>query len=536
MPAQYVFEPQRNQNEDLDQLMTGLVQNVAYRRAQQARKFATAQDMATKMATGLIPKANITVTDEGYEFGDEGSLGQEIAGTGLQHGKQRKAFYEAVGGMMGNESMDREGGTDTTAKMIKDETAWDQQRQEARADRLQTPGLADAEQNYKAASSYLQNTILPRGATPKPSNPPGPSPILQPPASGSTVNPAAQAAIQAALGLPPSMAQTIASGGQAPTPSNLVQSIVGPSGKIATSQNEMVADNIDVSVNTPSISTSRSQQAEFSTTKQSARIDAIKTSYMNLMGLSALEGYDNQQMRVGDLNNGAPENNTFQNIAKQRLADIARWELAALGDGTEQDIKEVGKRTYEVGASTQSVKAARKDSVANRQSISNGDGRGGDTKAAQYKLGNLNLELGRDLSQRGSDYYVHNASLKLEDIDDKYTVRKADGKVYVNFESVFNQIKDTSTGADLPDIEKDLLIEIAPDKFYSPLKQQWYKDKNRQQQTEAPAAINTTYAKVYNKAGEQALYIDGGNVSISNASVRLAGLVSKGKDNNGWKR
>lgn len=65
MPQQFVFEPQyQNQTDDL---MLNLAENVRYRRAQQARKSAKADELKLQMATGQLPYADLAVTDEGIE-------------------------------------------------------------------------------------------------------------------------------------------------------------------------------------------------------------------------------------------------------------------------------------------------------------------------------------------------------------------------------------------------------------------------------------------------------------------------------------
>ena len=105
---QVVFSPTSQNDTTLNELAfrgmsENLAENIKYRRSQQSRKAATAQDLEAKMAAGLIPKSALKVTDEGFEFKDQ---------------EAKSAFYDKLGSMFGKDDRSRAGKTEQTSEIV----------------------------------------------------------------------------------------------------------------------------------------------------------------------------------------------------------------------------------------------------------------------------------------------------------------------------------------------------------------------------------------------------------------------------------
>lgn len=355
---QVVFSPTSQNDTTLNELAframsENLAQNIDYRRKQQARKAATAQDMEAKMAAGLMPKSAMKVTDEGFEFKDDTA---------------KQAFYDKLGAMFGGDSRDREGRTTQTTQLINRDKQFSQDIASAvEANRGQDADYMDAVTREMAAQTLEFGRERPRPLTDADlrgqyneqvnqelNKLMGKGSALR----GSNIGGTAELAVKMAEQL---AAINAAKSVPAPTTPTEPAAPAKPEAKGSKSTSSVSAKATDAEKIAAAIGSKASEKAmskyskevggidvssdvyaQTTTDKQSARIDELKTSLSNLMGLSAFENYGNQLMRVADPN--SISNETFSGMANKRSADLIRWENAATTDGITQDIKQIGKR------------------------------------------------------------------------------------------------------------------------------------------------------------------------------------------------
>jgi hypothetical protein len=396
---QVVFSPTSQNDTTLNELAfrgmsENLAENIKYRRSQQSRKAATAQDLEAKMAAGLIPKSALKVTDEGFEFKDQ---------------EAKSAFYDKLGSMFGKDDKSRKGFTTSQIDPNADATNSQRYREgvsaaiESAKGSLEAQGVAaktaemfnaakdlqftgptptdepDAAQDNAAKNAAMINNMVQQGQQ---GNLQAMQQSLQQALQANNLLGQQTAAMQqqqvgnvAALsGQGPNITSAVtAPGGNVPGPVNTKQTQktqvkTGNTGSGASSAiSEM--DQIQAAYESPGYKYKQDDYALKTTSTQSERIDEIKTSLTNLLGLSAFENYGNQLLKVNDQNINAPVNNTFGAMSQQRAADILRWEQAGTKDGTTQEYEKVGERSTEVTPAKYSINAVRKDALKQQQNI-----------------------------------------------------------------------------------------------------------------------------------------------------------------------
>lgn len=141
MPQQFVFEPQyRNQTDDL---MLNLAENVRYRRAQQNRKAAKADELKLQMATGQIPEANLRVTDYGIEGGGRRS----------ERGANLAAYYNQLRQWAGQDDLTLDEDGSFQADVLNDP--------EAIVSRLSEKAAAERLRNQQESVDHINRDIIP---------------------------------------------------------------------------------------------------------------------------------------------------------------------------------------------------------------------------------------------------------------------------------------------------------------------------------------------------------------------------------------
>jgi hypothetical protein len=359
---QYSFAPSTDSadntlgNEGFRQLFNNLSQNVEYRRKMQAAKGAQAAKMRLQQEAGLLPKGNITMTDQGYEFDNE---------------QARNAYYSALGGMMGDQDMSREGGVRSTTSVINDEEQYANDIANANVsnvgpngenlgaitedmalitrgigenqpDILDNPGRRaafnnDVDSRVNAFVQKVQNTpkkdlsgigmLAVKMATELAA------------AKGNQLTPTTEAPGTTAAGKP----ATATTAPTTPTSSRISASVTDKDrNQVGVNQSVSQRGQASYEYDAGGINVKRDQLAQTTTSKQSARYDDTKTSLKNLLGLSAFSaGADDLSVAAG---NQQSTNNPFGAMAQKRANDMLRWEQAASTDGTQQSVEKVGER------------------------------------------------------------------------------------------------------------------------------------------------------------------------------------------------
>jgi hypothetical protein len=384
----------------MEALFLNLAENVAYRRAKQNMKVAQKQDLEAKMAAGLLPKTEITVTDEGFQFaGEDSPMDQSAA---------REAFYRAVGGLDPRDDKSRGGFTQVQEQMVPGQAeqfaAQVAQAQQAAAEAM--PEDMDALQRGNfAVASALAGNIGAKAATPRtmpqpqlPSQKYGDGPVVNPnsAASQTLFAPADQGVTiktipmekfdpntpipvrllsegnssgtgAASIGskaseLPPTpaslgamLANKIRSAKPVATPTKTETPAPAPDTKIrmteGAGQKWKGVGKIDVEMERGGFETQMPTVSEKTTMVQSAQYDEIKRSIPKLAGLAALENYGNQIMMTRGYNTGAPMQETFSGLLTQRVADLKRWEEAATKSGVATTLEKQSDRRTKVEGS-----------------------------------------------------------------------------------------------------------------------------------------------------------------------------------------
>ena len=426
MAQQFVTNPVAPSAQDnLDLLYTNLAENVAYRRAKQQMKAAQKQDLELKMAQGLIPKANITVTDEGFAFEGEDTLGSQLLGTERRDtSAARQAFWEAVGAPERGADMSREGFTNVLEQQIPGQkeafAAMVEQARRAADETLSPEERNLAQQNYANASAMLGSVasrpslteqpddVIPTIPIPQPQPQPQPNdPFYQTgPVGGSTpLSMPSAANIGSAASVvgsttatppppPPSptslgsmMANRLAKQGPIPAkpaapaaPTTTEDKATSASEKVQQGGKIAEMGQVEVGIKRGGFDVQMANVATKTTQVQSAQIDEIKRSIPRLAGLAALENYGNQLMQTRGYNTGAPMQDTFSSLLNQRVKDIARWEEAATKSGTSRTLEKLDPFKMEVKPTELDLKVTRKGELKADTRIS-ASFRGGDTQA-----------------------------------------------------------------------------------------------------------------------------------------------------------
>lgn len=395
MAQQFVTNPVAPSAQDnLDLLYTNLAENVAYRRAKQQMKAAQKQDLELKMAQGLIPKANITVTDEGFAFEGEDTLGSELLGTERKDtSAAREAFWKAVGAVDPQEDLSKEGGTTVTEQRLPEQEAEFMRianmAQEAAENRLTPEERAMVMGNYANASQMLgtvaqQPSLISGVGTNIPTVPvpSAPSTPATSPATSPTPNPTpatTTTSLTPATPPPPGQPDYAAMVGVTATPQTIVTNVPAPAAQqqqAASKQQQMQSGKIaemgqvEVGFKRGGFEAEMANVAQKTTTVQNTQIDEIKRSIPRLAGLAALENYGNQMMQARGYNAGAPAQNTFSALLDQRVKDLDRWEKASTAAGTQQTLEKLDPYRIKVGDEEANLKVTRKGELAARSSSS----------------------------------------------------------------------------------------------------------------------------------------------------------------------
>lgn len=541
---QVVFSPTSQNDTTLNELAframsENLAQNIDYRRKQQTRKAATAQDMEAKMAAGLMPKSAMTVTDEGFEFKDNTA---------------KQAFYDKLGAMFGGDSRDREGRTTQTTQLINRDKQFSQDIASAvEANRGQDADYMDAVTREMAAQTlefgrerprpltdadlrgqYNEqvnqelNKLMGKGSALRGSNIGG--------TAGLAVKMAEQlAAINAAKSVP---APTTPTEPAAPAKPEVKGSKSTSSVSAKATDAEKIAAAIGSKASEKAMSkyskevggidVSSDVYAQTTTDKQSARIDELKTSLSNLMGLSAFENYGNQLMRVADPN--SISNETFSGMANKRSADLIRWENAATTDGVTQDIKQIGKRQVKTEGSKWSGEVGTAAAYGfspsiniNTTSATGGSAKSGD--GGQQQAGKMRSLAGKtgvqgqDFEYRRSGTTIWKTQFDANSLDPRF---KTGGKIDVA--KTANQLlANVRLGGTEPE-EREMILEMGAgnDKaYYSVAKNGWFSDAKLTVPASEP--MNKTYVKMYqNNTGNQIGAISASDFKLRNFSERMA--------------
>lgn len=399
MAQQFVTNPVAPSAQDnLDLLYTNLAENVAYRRAKQQMKAAQKQDLELKMAQGLIPKANITVTDEGFAFEGEDTLGSELLGTERKNTSiQREAFWRAVGAPEPSEDMSRQGFTDVTEEQVPGQAAEFARitaaAKEAADNRLTPQEQELVSKDFAAASQMLGVVASEAGSGPQPTPQPQPQPSPTPSATPSPIpTPPSGSSIGSAVGgsgattavappppPPPAslgamMAGRLAKNAPVPaTPAATPAGSTTPAGRTSTSQSESNSikemGQVEVGLERGGYEAQMANVAVKTTQVQSAQIDEIKRSIPRLAGLAALENYGNQLMQARGYNTGAPMQDTFSTLLNQRVKDIARWEEAATKSGVQQTLEKLDPFKVKVEGTKANLKVTRRNELGTRVAV-----------------------------------------------------------------------------------------------------------------------------------------------------------------------
>jgi hypothetical protein len=383
---QYSFAPSTDSadntlgNEGFRQLFNNLSQNVEYRRKMQAEKGAQATKLRQMQAAGMLPKGNINLTDEGIEFDNE---------------QAKNAYYAVLGGMMGDEPMDRAGGTSSTTQVDRGDKQFD--RRVAQAEASTDPELENRMRQNVATLSDQALTLRADGANPitDPSQRREVANEVQSQARENlglaaetsreglkATTESATQGLQAANNIATQMADKAAERRQASAPTTTttapanaaqkpesmdamrtsIRSEAGGTARTDVSQKVSERDQVNFKYKGKDIEVSNPVIATTTTQRVGERIDDVKTSLKNLLGLSAFsDAASSMSAAAGNL---ASSNNAFGALAKRRAEQIDRWEKDATLDGVTQKAEQVGTNLYKVGGMTAEGSAAASGSIA----------------------------------------------------------------------------------------------------------------------------------------------------------------------------
>jgi hypothetical protein len=407
---------------------------------QQARKAAAADAVRQQMALGNLPQIEgLTFTDEGLEFRDDTA---------------RQAYYDALGGFMGQDSMSQEGGTESTVTVNDpSENALRVFNElKAQSDRDQAPmkehflSQKQAIEDLTGANStYLQQNPTPNIPTPREPNldtlreqtdilknalgletPTNPQPLTPQPEAIPT--PEVQAADTTVAQPPAPTAPT-----QPTTPS---QPVVpkGGSNRTATEESRRFKGQANVTYTTPEIDASQDITATTTTRRQTARYDEIETNLRKLAGLSTMTDALNSPSQMEGYQTGNM-GNPFRDLMSSRINSLRQWELDAANNGITQDVKKVGEIKAKVGSSSITSGASHDDFGRAKNTVSTtitnpSGGGGGNTDVETFAMGK-------------HTYKEH---------EDYEKIKTSDGPVRMFFPRKFSQIdldgkyKDLKTG------------------------------------------------------------------------------------------
>jgi hypothetical protein len=463
---QYSFAPSTDSadntlgNEGFRQLFNNLSQNVEYRRKMQAEKGAQATKLRQMQAAGMLPKGNINLTDEGIEFDNE---------------QAKNAYYAVLGGMMGDEPMDRAGGTNSTTQVDRGDKQFD--RRVAQAEASTDPELENRMRQNVATLSDQALTLRADGANPitDPSQRREVANEVQSQARENlglaaettreglkATTESATQGLQAANNIATQMADKAAERRQASAPTTTatapanaaqnpenmdamrtsIRSEAGGTARTDVSQKVSERDQVNFKYKGKDIEVSNPVIATTTTQRVGERIDDVKTSLKNLLGLSAFsDAASSMSAAAGNL---ASSNNAFGALAKRRAEQIDRWEKDATLDGVTQKAEQVGTNLYKVGGMTAEGSAAASGSIAPKTFIdasqknrfdvkSQGDSGGSGSSDQNYSLSrgnwrgaNLSLNNNKTLTGDISNVGIQPSRQKWADANGKFNQQGLD--------------------------------------------------------------------------------------------------------------
>lgn len=367
-----------------ERLFDNMAANVKYREDRQALKNAEAQKMSMKMALGLVPKSkDMVFTDNGQEF---------------TNADAQSAYYEALRGKMGDQPMDREGYTNSQVDGIEESKALQQRQidESTTKDENQfAQELRNAARRGIRTTETLRETdptLITRGSETPDANVYAPERDMTKQAevaksvfahalglSSATAEQLAQKTAAAQEPSAPASAPTVAASKPTDKPQNTKTKITaGATVSDGTKVSER--DQSSVKIKTPDVTIKNPIVGTTTTDRQSARIDDLKTSYWNLLGLKSAEDaagsfavYDNPQYAVA--NKG-----TFDIALQRRQDQINNWEKAASEDGTTQKAEQFGTQEYSKTGTDLDLSSTRANALANQTNI---EMRSGNVNATQ---------------------------------------------------------------------------------------------------------------------------------------------------------
>lgn len=392
---QITYIPASDRNDELtgrafERLFSNIDDNIRNRRAQEARKSSRAELAAQQMAAGLRPKANITYTDEGMKFDSP---------------EARKAYYEALGSKIGASDMSRDGGTETTSQVVGGEdhmkavAAADTPERQARRARMDA---AEVDQLNRIQNIEGNNpTLIRSDGSPNPASTVVPdkaasigamqqmlgltqktaasmhqmlsSAQQQQNPSAATV-PAAQAFTHLGKGnipgvgpkgLPVPNVNVPAPPPETPQAKTKTTTTAKAGGKESTSVSLREHDAADITMTEGDINIRTPEYIQQTKTVKTGRLDDVKTSFWDLMGMKAAEDDAMSAYRLQNPQAASLEKGTFETALAKRQADMQRWEAASTQDGTQMTTDKGGEKVYEVKGGTTKLGVTAKNALAN---------------------------------------------------------------------------------------------------------------------------------------------------------------------------
>ncbi len=405
MAQQFITVPAPpSANDNQEALFLNLVENIAFRRAKQDQKNARKQVLEAQMASGLMPQAEITITDEGLQFeGESSPYDQSLA---------RKSFYKALGVFDPADDKTQEGFTNVKETFVPNQ---DERfaEQVAQAQRAANETMSEEEReltlgNYRAASSMLGTvaadgigdvvrkraqdigTRPPAGSSftqPQPTTPPAATVV--PEATSSATPPAATPTTPSAQNIgATATAPGVKSIEEPPTPQSLGSMMAKKVGKakyveppvtpttddkqkpvMREKKSESFSDTVkemgqvEVAFKRGGFDTQMANVSQRTTYTQPAQIDEIKRSIPKLAALASLENYANQMLMTRGYNAGAPLENTYGSMLNQRVKDLQRWEEAQTKGGISQTFEKQTPFETKVRDSSADLKVTRRNEL-----------------------------------------------------------------------------------------------------------------------------------------------------------------------------
>jgi len=519
MPQQFVR--QENSTPDFSQLAQNLAQNVAYRRQKQDAKAQQRAQLQLAMDNGLIPGAEMEVGDNGIAFPSDAA----------------QAAYQDALSTWGKEDLSRKGGVNTTTELVNDpmgQTAvlsaqarqgnTNPAVQKINQDILNTDVQSMRQNIRQSVDEQLKNVTSQNAASQQNS-----ADITSTMANYLAQNIAPQLSGKGPL-LPSAQGQTTPTDPQAQPLVPQPNSRIGAQTKVENKVQQMgvieeharqKGAKIDVK---PMFQTTTEHQENFT--------DSIKRSLPSMAGLAMLESVNNMF--------GGPSNpvkqSAFQQLYEQRAADYKRFDEAMSKNGRSVGLSG-GEVSVDEGESDSSLKNTDREYVSSKNDVNvksgNIGGGSGDNPDQFYTFGNTTMSLGTDFEfeplPKGGRTRIITTDVGPDNVNDRFTVRTADGKTKLKTQEIIDSIKQIVQSVDnLPEREKNMLIEEGggtTQAFYSPRTRKYYADRSMKRVIQEPT--NSTYYKAWDADGNQILYADANNLNATRLSEIVLRNIAK---------